>query len=495
MHTFGIYRQTRKTNSRTLTVAVALAIAAVVASQSVFAENIPAAADPGTQGEWSAPFDIRIVAIHSVLLQNGKVLFWQYTSGPTGGSRAGLWDPNGVLTDVSVPYNRDLFCAGEVHLADGRLMVIGGMKWHATGDIGVKQTDFFDPTTETWSPGPNMSYARWYPDVIEYSDSTVLAIGGQRNDNFGTNQLERYDPATNTFTTLPRSANNAVGLYPRTFVLPSGQVFMGGQNQDTQFFDLTTNEWSFVDNLNYGGRYSGMAVLLQGLQQVLAVGGVGADFGHATNTAEIIDFSVPTPSWQYTTPMHFPRVHANAVLLPDGTVLVVGGGQKDTYKEPVKAAELYDPQTQTWTVMASQQAPRMYHSTALLLPDGRVWSAGSDSGSLLQTTAELFSPPYLFQGPRPVITAAPRTVTYNQVFSISTPDAANIGRVVLMKLGTTTHSGDFDQRYLDLAFQAQSGTLQTRSPGDANQAPPGWYMLFIVTIDGVPSVASMVLVQ
>jgi hypothetical protein len=183
------------------------------------------------------------------------------------------------------------------------------------------------------------------------------------------------------------------------------------------------------------------------------------------------------------------------VLLPDGTVLVVGGGRKDTYKEPVKAAELFDPVTQTWTVMASQQALRMYHSTALLLPDGRVWSAGSDSGDPLQTSAELFSPPYLFKGPQPVISQAPQTLAYNQIFSISTPDAPNIARVALIKLGATTHSGNFDQRYVDLAFQAQGGKLKTLSPVDSSQAPPGWYMLFIVTSDGIPSVASMVMLQ
>ncbi len=494
MQTFAFHHQTMKTNIRNFTAGVALAFAAIVSGQSAFAESIRAAAGPGTQGAWSAPFDVKIVAIHSVLLQNGKVLFWQYTAGPTGGSRAWLWDPSGALSNVSVPYNRDLFCAGEVHLADGRLMVIGGMKWHASGNIGVRQTDFFDLMTQTWSPGPEMSYTRWYPDVVENSDGTVLAIGGQHNDTSGTNQLERYDPATNAFTTLPRSANNPVGLFARTFLLPNGQVFMAGQNRDTQLLDLKTNKWSFVGKLNYGGRYDGMAVLLPGLNRVLALGGA-ADDTHATNTVEIIDFSAPTPHWQYTTPMHFPRLHANAVLLPDGTVLVVGGGHKDTYKEPVKAAELFDPVTQTWTVMASQQALRMYHSTALLLPDGRVWSAGSDSGDPLQTSAELFSPPYLFKGPQPVISKAPQTLAYNQIFSISTPDPPNIARVALIKLGAATHSGNFDQRYVDLAFQAQGGKLKTLSPVDSNQAPPGWYMLFIVTSDGIPSVASMVMLQ
>ena len=126
---------------------------------------------------------------------------------------------------------------------------------------------------------------------------------------------------------------------------------------------------------------------------------------------------------------------------------------------------------------------------------GRVWSAGGDRNLPFETYAQLFSPPYLFKGPQPVISQAPQTLAYNQLFSITTPDALNIARVALIKLGATTHDENFDQRYVDLAFRIQSGALQATSPGDSNQAPPGWYMLFIVTGDGVPSVAPMVLLQ
>jgi hypothetical protein len=487
-------------NIRNFAAGVTLVIVAMVGSQSVLAEDIPADADadPGTQGEWSVPFDIGITAIHSVLLHNGKVLVWGDVLGRTGGNRTTLWDPSsGTLSRVTVPYPRNMFCAGEIHLADGRLMVIGGMRLNVVGEIGVKQTDFFDPTTETWSRGPLMNYSRWYPDVIEVSDGTILAIGGRHDDTHITTQVERYDPTANAFTRLGFYANTEKGEFPRTVVLPNGQVFTAGQNQDTNLLDLNTNRWSFVGNMNYGQRLDGMAVLLPGLNQVMAVGGGGAagEGNNATSTAEIIDFSVPTPSWQYTASMNFPRGEANAVLLPDGTVLVVGGAQVDSHLQPVYAAELFDPLSQTWTVMASAQAAKAHHSTALLLPDGRVWSAGGDQYLPLQTSAQLYSPPYLFKGPRPVISQTPQNLTYNQPFSISTPDAANIARVALIKLGATTHAENFDQRYVDLAFQIVSGALNATSPGDSNQAPPGWYMLFIVTGDGIPSVASMVLLQ
>ncbi len=485
---------------RNLTPGGALTIAAVVAGLSVFAEKIPAATDPGTQGEWGAPFDLGITAVHSVLLQNGKTLSWQFSEGPTGGSRAMLWDPaSGTVTDVSVPYDRDIFCGGEIHLADGRLMAIGGVQYHAVSSrIGVKQTDFFDVTTETWSPGPDMSYARWYPDAVECADGTILAMGGWASPTAATNQMERYDPATNAFTTLPSSADKAVGLFPRTVLLPSGQVFMPGQNQETDRLNLNTNKWSFVGNMNYGPRVVGMAVLLPGLNQVMAVGGGAALEQSGTNTAEIIDFSVPTPSWQYTASMNFARVQGNTVLLPDGTVLLVGGCNKGLGDGLVAPAELFDPVSGTWTIMASLPALKAHHSTALLLPDGRVWSAGGDQRVALQTYAQLYSPPYLFKGPQPVISQAPQTLAYNRSFSITTPDASNITRVALIKLGATTHDENFEQRYVDLAFQMHSGVLlglKATSPRDSYHAPPGWYMLFIVTSDGIPSVASMVLLQ
>jgi galactose oxidase len=141
--------------------------------------------------------------------------------------------------------------------------------------------------------------------------------------------------------------------------------------------------------------------------------------------------------------------------------------------------------------MAAQATPRIYHATTVLLPDGRVLSAGMDNGSY-QFTGEIFSPPYLFKGPRPTITSAPSSLGYNQAFQIATPDAGDVQRVALMKPGSATHSIDSEQRYVDLSFTAGDGDISATSPSDGNKAPPGWYMLFIVSSSGVPSVASWV---
>ncbi|MDQ6824989.1 MAG: DUF1929 domain-containing protein [Candidatus Eremiobacteraeota bacterium] len=460
------------------------------------ASEVNAQLDPLSQGAWSAPFNINVVGIHSTVLQNGKVLLWQYVNGLSPGSAASLWDSaTGALTDVSLPYKRDVFCAGEIHLPNGRVMAIGGQDHNASGNVGVRFTDFFDPATLRWSRGPLMQFKRWYPTAMELPDGSIMVFGGQVNDTSPTIQVEQYASSTNAFRTLTPRANRFVSLFPRMFVLPNGSIFRAGDDVDTEIFDPVSATWTFVGNFNIGPRFSGAAELLPGLTRVLAIGGA-PDGVNATNTVEMIDFGSRNPRWRYTASMHYPRAEPNAVLLPDSTVLVVGGGRKDPYTDPLKQAELFDPESQTWTVMTAQRAPRMYHSTAVLLPDGRVLSAGSDAPtSEFQTTAELYSPPYLFKGPRPIITSAPGTVSYAMPFSVLTPNANRIHRVALIKLAATTHAVNFDRRYVALTFGVGPRKLLVNGPAAANLAPPGWYMLYVVDSSGVPSIARMVQVR
>jgi hypothetical protein len=221
---------------------------------------------------------------------------------------------------------------------------------------------------------------------------------------------------------------------------------------------------------------------------VLAVGGQTGSSAPATGTAEILDTSVASPAWRFTGSLTHPRLLANLVTLPDGKMLIVGGGTAYKYTNPVKVPEMYDPATGTWTPMAAQQASRMYHATALLLPDGRVLSAGQDDGPL-ENYGEIFSPPYLFKGARPTITAAPTAVGYGRNMTISTPDAASISSVTVIRAASVTHGIDTDQRSVPLTFTAAAGALTAKSPANAALAPPGHYLLFIVNRTGVPSVA------
>jgi len=448
-------------------------------------------ADPTVAGQWTAPFDLTLISIHAVMLHTGKVLLFSWPNN-TVGSDAVLYDPvSGSVTSIPLNYQRDIFCGGMTVLPDGRVFIAGGHIYLSPilRTEGVANTTLFDPASSAWTEGPTMDVARWYPTSAQLGDGTVRIFGGVMNNSTDAITVDAYDPSANTLTTLPASASKVMYLYPRLKLTTSGLVAWTNMGT-TYFFNPATAVWATGPRLTSGGRGErDTSVLLPGLTKIMEIGGKVS--GAAVKTAEILDLSASPLAWKTTASMNFARWWHNAVLLADGTVLVVGGGASGAYGAPVLTPEIYDPASATWTQMAPQAAPRMYHSTALLLPDGRVLSAGQSHGSL-QNTGEIFSPPYLFAGPRPTITGAPASIGYNQQFTITTPDFASIGRVALVKAGSVTHSCNFDQRYVDLTYQSNgSNGLTATSPPDSNHAPPGWYMLFILS-SGVPSVASWV---
>jgi hypothetical protein len=195
--------------------------------------------------------------------------------------------------------------------------------------------------------------------------------------------------------------------------------------------------------------------------------------------------------------MAFARRHLNLTVLPTGEVVATGGvagTAPNDLSTAVRAAEIWNPTTGQWTRLASNTVPRGYHSTSLLLPDGRVLHAGSGgaAGAVNQLNAELFSPPYLFRGPRPVITSAPSAVRYGNRFRVLTPQASSITRVSLIRLGAVTHAFDENQRFQRLSFTADASGLTVTAPNSGNRAPPGHYMMFILNGADVPSVAKIV---
>jgi hypothetical protein len=453
--------------------------------------------DPALVGEWTAPFEIGLVGIHSVLLPTGKVLLFE-KPGVTGtGSKAVVWDPVTGFTsgpppsatwdtaDVSDPL--DLFCAAQSMTPDGRLIVVGGHKYGTGIDNGIRNTTLFYPGSSRWAKGPDLRDPRWYATTIELGNGRILTFSGLSTAGNYVSSIDSYNPSTNRLNRLPVSADQSMALYPRIFLLPNGKLIRVGPDVQTKLFDPKTATWSSLPNIDGPFRSGEMAVLLPGLEKILVAGGDSPGL----SSARIIDTSQPSPTWQPTASMAFGRRWGNAVMLADGTVLAVGGGAEATYVGPVFASELFDPVSETWTTMASQTASRMYHSTAILLPDGRVLSAGQTDGSL-QTTAEIYSPPYLFHGARPTISSVPHSVEYGAGFQISTPDAADVSRVALVRPGSVTHSMAFDQRYVDLQYTKGGGVLNATAPANGNVTPPGWYMLFILNSAGVPSVASWV---
>jgi len=476
---------------------VTLAVTAILllAVTPAFARGWANVQPPSAVGQWSAPINIGIVGIHAALLRSGKVLMWYYPAVSGANSPAVVFDPNtNTATRNDITSASDFFCSGSTILPDGKVMIIGGLNGiPPSPDYGIAAVEFYDPVTSKWSAGTPMTYARWYPTALAMPDATIYAISG--TDATGTNlvlPVEVYRPGSGVWQTMPTKANipPTSQTYPRMSVLTNGKLLMSGTGAFTRLFDPVAKTWSTLGTMNYGSRVYGGVVLLPGLQKILTAGGHATVSGPATNTAEILDLTKPTPAWAYTGSMTFPRYNLGLTLLADGTVLAVGGNQVSKYSKPVEAAELYNPATGTWTVMASQVARRGYHSTSLLLPDGRVLSAGSDDfvAPDMSQTVEIYSPPYLFQGARPTITSAPTSLKYNAAFTITTADAATITRVALIRPGSVTHADDFDQRYVDLAFTTGVGVVNATAPLSGNYAPPGYYMLVIVNSSGVPSV-------
>ena len=187
--------------------------------------------------------------------------------------------------------------------------------------------------------------------------------------------------------------------------------------------------------------------------------------------------------------MAFPRTYHTLTLLPDGTVLATGGGPTTAptnVAQGVLPVELWNPTTETWTTLASLNVGRLYHSAAMLLPDGRVavYSGGRFDDNNVPTdqyNAEFFSPPYLFKGPRPIITSAPTTASFGANFTVQTPDAARIAKVALIRFGSVTHSINMAQRYVPLSFTAgirlahrdRAGERQHRHQGQLHALPGG----------------------
>jgi len=438
-----------------------------------------------TAGSWTAPFPLPIVALHVSLLPTGKVLMWGHLGTPQ------VWDPvTGGLT--AVPSPAWVFCAGHSFLADGRLLVSGG---HISADHGIPDNTIFTPGTQSWSKSTPMLRGRWYPTNTTLGNGDVVITAGRDENGVEVEEPEVWSASTGTVRVLT-TAKRMLPYYPRTFLAPNGKIFYAGEQITTRYLDLSgTGSWSTVGNHLYPvARDYGSAVMYEP-GKVLYVGGA-----RVTETAETIDLNSAAPAWQWTGSMAFKRRHLVATMLPTGEVLVTGGSSGtafNDYNAGVHAAEVWNPATGAWTTLASNTVTRTYHAASILLPDGRILHSGSGAASSApnEQNAEIFSPPYLFKGPRPTISGAPSTVGYGTTFDVTTPDAASIVKMSLIRLGSMTHAFDMNQRFQWLSFTRNGETLTVTAPTSRNNTPPGHYMLFILNGDGVPSVAKIVRVS
>jgi hypothetical protein len=490
---------------------------------------------PANYGKWDllyplepggSPFPIE----HAALLHTYDVVFLADTTNTL------LWDPSDettplltLLKTADTGLTSDVVCCGHSFLSDGQLLAVGGGglgPGNPTSNQGWK----FNPTTRTWTrTAGDMGTLRWYPTVLTLGDESGAAGSSGRAlviNGGGPPVMEIYSEISGTFS--PLSVLGPVNKtfqqnYPSLRLLPGGEVFYtptGFGNCGTgsvyplsdpsayfTFSGPLSGSWTEIGpGMN---RTKGMAALL--LQptypfvRVIVVG--GGDTG-TSSTAQMINLSTLSPSWG--TPTSIPdgrtRVNVNVVLLPDGDVFVCGGTQT-----PPHSCWRFKPSTaiSPWSEMDELNAPRHYHSCALLLPSGKVMAAGgAASGGCtvsVENTIEVFSPPYLFNpdgspasrpriltinGAEPTRVTAP-TVDHGSTFTIETPEAADIAKVVLVRPMAVTHQTDTEQRVIQCTFMKTGAYILCATAPDGSQphamAPRGYYMVFILTSAGVPS--------
>ena len=399
---------------------------------SASATFLAAGAPEAVFGKWGERFATPVVAIHMALLTDSHVILWGGI-----GSQPWRWDP-GTYPDNPASGFAELssaslmFCGGHTFLPNGRLLVTGGQDPVLGGVHGIKDVNIFDGTA--WASASPMSYARWYPTASTLPNGEVLVMAGNDETTARVPIPEIYNGSTWRQLT---GASMAMGFYPRLFVEPKlGRVFHAGEQGTARYLDPDgnggTGKWSTLATRMTVSRNYGSAVMLDG--KVLYVGGGGATCPELpTNTAELIDLNAASPAWRFVGSMASRRRQLNLTILADGQVLVTGGTSAcgaDNPSGTVLTAELWDPATEQWSIMASARDRRNYHSTALLLPDGRVLASGSNG----VRTAEVFTPPYLFDSDgtlaaRPAYALSSTSLEYNQVVTLQTSAAATIRKV------------------------------------------------------------------
>jgi len=460
----------------------------------IVADNSPSAI-----GQWDGPFTWPFVSVHTNLLPNGTVLFWRGSFGDSADIT--VWDPQtNSFTNSNVPARaptNNIFCTGHSFLPDGKLLVTGG---HIHSGVGLAYTNIYDFATNTWAQGEDMNAGRWYPTNCTLANGEVLVVSGSIGNFDEVNTLPQVWKPEGGWRSLT-SAQLRQPLYPWMHLAPNGKVFNSGPDHYTRYLDTSGNGvWSTVAKSKFSFRDYGSSVMYAD-GKILIVGGGNnpLERNSPTNTAEVIDLNVASSLWREVSRMSNARRQLNATLLPDGTVLVTGGtsgGGFNNESTPVYSAELWNPELELWTTLAEMKTPRLYHSTAILLLDGRVLCSGGGQGGdppyINYPSAEIYSPPYLFHGPRPVLASAPETVTYGEKFNVGTPDSANIAKVTWIRLPSVTHAFDSNQRINRLEFSRTAEGLSIQSPKNRNFCPPGHYMLFLLNERRVPSIAKII---
>ena len=482
-----------------------------------------------TKGVWQVmPFNSPVRGIHAVVLKNGNVLLVAGSGNDLDAFAAGtfttaLYQPR-TGTFINVPTPADLFCSGHVQLTDGRVLIMGGNKDYPAADgshgyKGLKVSYVFDPGTNSYQRVNDMSAGHWYPSATVMGNGDVISLGGLGEDSSGTVVTEYFSQSKQRWLGVNEAKQtwSFWGLYPSMVLMQDGRLFYTGSHvfgnglpgTGASIYDYGANRITSVPGLqNKDERDQSMSVLLPPAQdqRVLTIGGGNIETNvDANRLTDVIDLKQATPSYrpgpllptglmtggvpQSSTQG---KMYVSAVILPDGKVFETGGGLHNR-ADPVYEASMFDPATNTFTAgLATDPVPRTYHSSAFLLPDGRVMAVGDNPGNgTFDMRISVYSPPYLFNGARPQIRSVSHTSWGYGTTEQITVDAP-IVKAALIRPEAVTHSSDPNQRYVDLPMTVNGNTIGLNMTSNPNIAPPGWYMLFVVNAAGVPSVAQWV---
>ncbi len=469
-----------------------------------------------TLGNWGAviPWSPHI-PVSASLLPDGRVLTFasnQRTTFPDGPqfTYAAAWDPTtGQFTEINNG-RHDMFCGGLAMLPDGRLLVNGGNGINGTTAL----TSLFDWRTNEWISAQTMADGRWYNTSISLPDGEVLTAGGNGGDN-GNGTIEQWNASSGwrrmsgigwASVANPPIANAIeTNWHPFFLVAPDGRVLHFGPHQSIdQITTAGTGSMAESGAVLPGTHYPKQgAWAMYAPGKVLVTGGLQAiDNGTVVNKAFTVDFNGATPVAVTANSMANARAFANSVILPNGEVMIVGGNSSGQFFSDVGAVmspEIWNPVTGQWRVAADMSVPRCYHSVALLLPDGRVWSGGgglSGDPATDHQDAQVFTPPQLFNldgtlASRPQISAAPDRISPATVFTVNaTPNVAYFSAI---RMSALTHSVSTDLRHVRFTHTSSSnGVYAVTAPASINVLTPGFWMMFAVDGNGVWSVSKII---
>jgi hypothetical protein len=485
-------------------------------------------------GSWSSGRNTTTVAIHASILPNGRIFYLagsgyhaEHQSGPY---EARVLDPN-TGTESNISMSEDLFCVGQAPLPNGNILLAGGtLRYDIAGDNcngkwhGLKSAYEFDWSANTLNKVTSMKHGRWYPTCVTMADGNVMVTGGY--DEYGDHNrlVEIYNSSSKTWSVISASSggstyrvgNSSAGtcsgagspsysgaspnlfLYPRMHLMPSGNIVVAGMLDDIRLWNRSTGSWSTLGLSSPSYRHYGTSVLLplnnttSEKGSILIVGGSPTSSDPATRACQVLDFNAGNPSIRTVGSLAYARKYLAPVILPDGKVVVFGGAAQGN-SNPRYIPEMFNPSTGSWTSLSAASVPRVYHQVALLLPDGRVWTAGSTpTRSRWELRTEFFRPSY-FSATRPSISGTPSVGSYGGSITIPTSNPSSISRASLVKLPDTTHHYDSNMRLLWLTVTSRtSSSVTVRAPLNANLAPPGYYYIHVINSSGIPSIASII---